>query len=68
MEQNVKTMVLQAERALEFLGDHAMEYEEMYDYEENDVGEYKYIEGEDLEHMKEPIQKLIDYVKEMQNV
>lgn len=49
-----------AQESLDALCVHAMVYEEDYDYEENECGEYKNVDSEELEAMTKPLQNLID--------
>lgn len=48
------------QEALDFLCNHAMEYVEDYDWEENECGEYRYMNKEKLNANKSVLQELID--------
>lgn len=48
------------QECLDFLKEHAMEFEEDYDWDENPCGEYKNIEWSYLKQYVEPLQELID--------
>lgn len=49
-----------AQEALDSLCNHAMVYEEYFDYEENDCGRYVRIEEVELDTMKNTLQELIE--------
>lgn len=54
----------QCESGLNFLKEHAMEYQEDFDWDENPCGNYKNISKEDLKEYVEPLEQLIkDYFK-----
>lgn len=46
------------QEALDFLCDHAMEYQEDYDYDENECGDYVLIG--DVDEYRNPLQELVD--------
>lgn len=48
------------QEALDFLCDHAMEYIEDFDWEENECGEYRYMNKEKLNANKSVLQELVD--------
>ena len=48
------------QEALDELCDHAMEYEEDYDWDENPCGDYVSLNKEHLKELKEPLQELVD--------
>lgn len=53
-------MKISYQECLDFLKEHAMEFEEDYDWDENPCGEYKNIEWSYLKQYVEPLQELID--------
>lgn len=56
----MKNRLKEAQEALDFLCNHAMEYVDDFDWEENECGTYESICEDDLREYKKPLQELID--------
>lgn len=48
------------QEALDNLYHHCMEYVSMYDYDENDVGDYEVMDDDTRDMWKQPLQELVD--------
>lgn len=48
------------QEALDNFYHHCMEYVSMYDYEENDVGDYQSMDDDTRDMWKQPLQELVD--------
>ena len=57
------------QEALDSFYHHCMEYVSMYDYEENDVGDYEAMDDDTRDMWKQPLQELVnrDEPKEVKN-
>lgn len=48
------------QEALDNFYHHCMEYVEMYDYDENDIGDYQSMDDDTRDMWKQPLQELVD--------
>ena len=48
------------QEALDNFYHHCMEYVSMYDYDENDVGDYEVMDDDTRDMWKQPLQELVD--------